>query len=364
MAPQPVCRTTFLLQPYFFDRTTDPMAQVSLDQLRQRFEAMAQRRKHFEWKAEQPGRLARHEVWRHAYLAKPYLIGADDDRLAQRFRDVFINVMEVEQNGKLGPVWLETDEFTQLFTHLLEEYGARSNGLPADLIEAARAPLFRYFEHGAPLGFTMFQGYSTASAPVLVKYGRREFLEPMFRSGVLRLSNAKSYNNASFTDAARDDETRRTFVYPTYKERLKGQSSAVAMKHTIEFGDNDFELPLIFDDYYLFSTCDRIHHRMPTDFNADAAIVIRDPKLFIKRLVSSFLAGHSDWFTMHGKVTYYDPYRDYTKFRVPEMAKHFRYAYQKEFRVAFRPRHRIVTKLEPLFLSIGPMIEYADLLPA
>lgn len=340
------------------------MAHVSRDQLRQRFEAMTQRRKFFEWKVEQPGRLVRHEVWRHAYLARPYLIGADDDVLAQRFCDVFMNVMEVGQDGKLSPVWPETDQPTQLFTHLLEEYGARSSALPAGIVEAARAPLFRYFEHGTPLGFTMFQEYSTPNAPVLVKYGKRKFLEPMFQFGTLQLSNAKSYNNSSFVDAARDDEIRRTFVYPTYKERLKGESSVVAMGRTIEFGDNDFELPLVFDDYYLFSACERIHHRMPTDFDADAAIVIRDPTLFTQRLVSTFLAHHPDWVAMHGKVTYYDPYRDYTKFRMPEMAKHFRYAYQKEFRVAFRPRRRIATQLQPLFLSIGPMTEYADLMPA
>ena len=56
-------------------------------------------------------------------------------------------------------------------------------------------------------------------------------------------------------------------------------------------------------------------------------------------------------------------YRDYSKFKVPEMAKHFGYAYQKEVRVAFRPRRKILTNLEPLFLSIGSMTDYADLVP-
>lgn len=135
------------------------------------------------------------------------------------------------------------------------------------------------------------------------------------------------------------------------------------MGRTIYFGEDDFELPIISDDYYLFSTCERIHHRMPTDFDADAAIVIRDPRLFTKRLVAAFAEHHPDWRALHGSVTYYDPYRDYTKFRAPEMLKHFRYAYQKEFRAAFRPRHGIAGDLAPLFLSIGPMTGYADLLP-
>ncbi|WP_059286944.1 hypothetical protein [Aquitalea magnusonii] len=86
------------------------------------------------------------------------------------------------------------------------------------------------------------------------------------------------------------------------------------------------------------------------------------PILFKQRLISSFLARFPDWIPMEGKVTYYDPYRDYTKFRIPEMAKHFGYAYQKEVRVAFKPRSRVSTNLEPLFLSVGPMNDYADLI--
>jgi len=341
------------------------MAEISSARLRRRFNAMAQRRQCYEWKSEQPGRLARHEVWRHTYLAHPYLIGARDDRVAQRFRDIFLNAMEIEPNGKLGPVpFTRNDIYMQTFTHLLEEYEFRLGGLPPDVVQAAREPLVRYFDRGAPAGFTMFEGYSAPATPVLVKYGQREHLEPMLHSGALRLANAKSYNNPAFLDAARDNETRRTFVYPTYKERMRGESSASVENHTVTFGDDDFEIPLVFNDYYLFSLCECIHHRMVTDFNADAALVIRDPTRFTQALMAAFAARHPDWIGMSGKVVYYDPYRDRTKFRIPEMAKHFRYGYQREFRVAFCPRRKIASKLEPLYLSIGPMADYADLLRA
>lgn len=56
--------------------------------------------------------------------------------------------------------------------------------------------------------------------------------------------------------------------------------------------------------------------------------------------------------SMEGKVTYYDPYRDYKKFTVPHMAKHFGYSYQKEFRIAFRPRYPVSANLEPVYLSL------------
>lgn len=274
-----------------------------------------------------------------------------------------MNVNEIGPNGKIRPVsFTETDEYMQVFTHMLEEYGSRINNIPpADVVQSACVPLNKYFEHGTPIGVTMFARYKVPDTPILVKYGKKQFLEPMIKAGNLRLSNAEYYNNTDFLDAIRDDETTRNFFIPTYKERLAGKSFVDYENHRIEFNDNDIVLPLKVDDYYLFSLCEKIHYRMPTDFSADAAIIIRDPALFTQRLISTFLARFPEWEPLEGKVTYYDPYRDYTKFRIPEMAKHFGYAYQKEIRIAFRSRRSITTKLVPLDLSIGPMTDYADL---
>lgn len=339
------------------------MAKVSVDQIRHRLASIDQRRQYLEWKSGQPDRLARHEVWRHDYLVRPYLIGAPDARVGERFESIFLNVMEVNKNGKLSPVSMfETDEYMQVFTHMLEEYQSRATGAPPDdVVQSARNPLLKYFEHGTPIGVTMFEGYNVPTTPIVVKYGKRQFLESMLQTGELRLANASLYNNAGFLDAVRDDETSRTFFIPTYSERLAGKSNIDFQGHSLEFGDDDIVLPLSFDDYYLFSLCEHIHYRMPTDFEADAAIVIRDPVIFKQRLISTFLARYPDWIPMEGNVIYYDPYRDYAKFSVPHMAKHFGYAYQKEVRIAFRPRSKIATNLEPLFLSIGPMTQYADL---
>lgn len=174
------------------------MGKVTVNQIRQRIEEIERKRQHYEWKSEQPGRLARHEVWRHDYLARPYLIGAPNDQLL---------------------------------------------------------------------------------------------------------------------DAVRDDETSRTFFIPTYKERLAGKTHIHFQGNWMEFGDDDIVLPLVFDDYYLFSLCDQIHYRMPTDFDADAAIIIREPMRFKQRLISAFLARFPDWVPMEGPVTYYDPYRDLAKLR-------------------------------------------------
>lgn len=340
------------------------MATVTVDQIRQRLRAIDERRRHYEWKSEQPGRLCLHEVWRHTYLAYPYLLGAPDERVAERFKAIFMNVNELSAEGKLSLVPMEvTDEYMQAFTHMLEEYGARRNGHPPDeVIADARLPLLKYFEDGTPPGVRMFEGYDVPKTPILVKYGKRQFLERMMECGELRLANAGLYNDAGFLDAVRDDETSRTFFIPTFRERLAGKTHLEIGGHRQPFDDDDIVLPLVFDDYFLFSLCEHVHYRMPTDFRADAAIVIRDPELFKQRLISTFLAKFPDWTPMAGSVIYYDPYRDYTKFRVPEMAKHFGYAYQKEARIVFRPPRKPLVPLEPVQLTIGSMTDYADLL--
>ncbi len=339
------------------------MAKVTVDQIRQRLDAIDGRRRHYEQKSREPGRLRLHEVWRHTYLAHPYLLGAPDERVAERFKSIFMNVNELSGEGKLSLVPMEvTDEYMQVFTHLLEEYGTRRNGHPPDeVIAEARLPLLKYFEDGTPLGVRMFEGYDLPNTPILVKYGQRQFMEPMFERGELRVANAGLYNDAGFLDAVRDDETSRTFFIPTFRERLAGETHLEIAGHRQPFDDDDIVLPLVFDDYFLFSLCEHVHYRMPTDFRADAAIVIRDPELFKQRLISAFLARHSDWKPMAGSVIYYDPYRDYTKFRVPEMAKHFGYAYQKEVRIVFRSPRKLLSPLEPVNLTIGPMKDYADL---
>lgn len=123
-------------------------------------------------------------------------------------------------------------------------------------------------------------------------------------------------------------------------------------------------MPVVAPDYFLFSLCDHIYYRMPTDFSSDAALVIRDPDLFAQRVISSFLARWPDWAAKYGPVTYYDPYRDYTKVRIHEMSKHFGYAYQREVRIALRARRRPSNSLEPEFLDVGPMTDYAELVYA
>lgn len=341
------------------------MAKVSTEDLRSRFARMQPRRIEYEWRSENTiERLKRHEVWRHEYLRDPYLLGATDERLAVRLRDVFINFTELGNNALIGVLPIESSEFPRKFTHLLEEYEVRCGYPPIDVISNARSSLLRYFEDGPPVAVKIFDGYQPPQAPFLVKYGRREFLEPMLTHGRIRICPASYYSDSGHNAAVRDDEISRTFCFPTYEERLKGLDHLPVREHRIPIDDDDIILPIIVNDYFLLSLCDDIYYRMPTDFDADSALVIKDRDRFVQRVISAFLLNRPDWKPIFGPVTYYDPYRDYSAYKIPEMAKHFGYAYQREFRIAFRATQPAKTPLLPEFLEIGPMADFADLLTA
>lgn len=340
---------------------------VTLDQLKERAAWMEARRREIEEKAAgQNGSLALHESWRHEYVSFPYLLGAPDDRVASRFKDVFNNVTELSAKSQIVPLPIGSEHaFMAKFTHLLEEYGIRTGGMPHEAtLREATAPAGKYFSNGEPIAARIFGGYSVPPEPFTVKYGQSQYLEPMLRTGRIRICPASFYNDDNHNAAVKDDEIHRTFFIPTFHERLKGIDHTIVQGFRLEYGDDDLVLPVEAPDYFLLSLCDGIHYRMPTDFDADAALIIRDPLRFAQSVISSFLARYPRWKPHYGPVTYYDPYRDFTKMRVHQMSKHFGYAYQREVRIVMEAYDTPRQPLQPEFLDIGPMDDYAELLSA
>lgn len=76
---------------------------VTSKQLKERAEAMEARWHYFKETADrQKNTLKLHETWRQEYASFPYLLGAPDDRIASRFKDVFINQTELDSSAKVG----------------------------------------------------------------------------------------------------------------------------------------------------------------------------------------------------------------------------------------------------------------------
>jgi hypothetical protein len=100
--------------------------------------------------------------------------------------------------------------------------------------------------------------------------------------------------------------------------------------------------------------------RLLTDFQADAVLIIRKPDLLIRRLKYAAQKVRPELKPWFGPVEYYDPYKAGTEAARIPMLKHFRYAYQNEFRFAWlTPDPNQIW--EPFFVHIGPIRDISDI---
>ena len=115
-------------------------------------------------------------------------------------------------------------------------------------------------------------------------------------------------------------------------------------------------------DYYLYSTCLELDRRMPSDFEADAAVIITDRRRFVHALKKAFKKHFGQSNVESGEVLYCDPFRP-PEINNLEFMKHFAYAYQREFRVVARPISGM-GEPERVMLKLGSMREYSELIAA
>jgi len=334
-------------------------APIDLKELRWRLDYLSERAAEYENRRRQnSGKLPKSDWWRLAYCKYPYLIGATQDEYNERFCDIFLNTTDLTEKGQISPaVGMEDDSyFMQKFTHLLEE-----NRMYVDTIQRGRAPIVDYFANGTPIGVRLFQGARQPSNPILVKYSKREYLEPMLREGRIRISPAAFYDSDGHIASIRDAETHRPIKIPTFRERLAGKTSVMVKGTTLNFNEKDLEINVEVPNYYMFCTSSWIYYRLPSDFNSDAALIIFDPDRFVRTVVSKFLAIEPLWKPVHGNIRYYDPYLETADLKVPEMSKHIRYAYQREHRIAFIRGDYAQREMGHIHLTIGDMRDYATL---
>ena len=336
--------------------------------VKRRYEWFKQRERELEQEAQKnDGQLSRSDCWRYHYYKHPYLLLEKDDVVEERFVDVFSNAVDITVEGKISPAPMMTKEgrFSILFTELLEETGSRGI-LTQDVIANATQQISSYFDGGVPLGVRMFGERTHIKDEWLVKYSKKQYVEEMYKYGRLRIAPASEYAKGSHLKAVKDFETVRGFKLKALEYVLQGKSEISFRGQSLPIENGVVPLKFITNDYYLFSTCTEIDRRMPTDFEADAALIIKDRKAFIELLRAASFKKNSGWEFLEAEVYYYDPYNDIPKDQDLSFWKHFSYAYQKEHRCVFRPKNSPyeATKLEPFFLELGPLDNISEVVVA
>jgi hypothetical protein len=194
-------------------------------------------------------------------------------------------------------------------------------------------------------------------APYLVKYGQRQFLEPMLREGRLRVSPAASYSDPSLNAAIYDDELRADLDLDVFGLTafggIPGMQAAMSSARTAvtrHAGTN----------YYVYCASEAYQTRIAYDFGADAVLIIHDRDRFEARLRTALRRRLPRWKCWTGSVQYYDPLQVHERQVDVISWKHFRFAYQREWRLALLPRRSRAT-LPVLDLRLGSLQDIAEL---
>lgn len=306
------------------------------------------------------GAMKRSQWWELEYFEAPYLAFASDEYLHQRFVDHFHNNMRLNSEGKIVPAEIlggYGDLLFPLFTHMNLEFGIRG-GTPSKTIAAAKAAFEKYFDNGLAKGISLFAGRPETLSGVVVKFSKARFLEVALKTGEIRLTPATFYSNATLNHAMRDTETEREYHIPAFRDSLEGRSTTLFRDYELPIEDGFLKITKSCPEYLLWSGCQDIDRRLADDFDADAALIIKEPDEFAYRVrvaLDSIWPSCPVWY---GPVKYYDPCAASARLERPEQIKHFSYLYQREWRLCGFPNN--VPK-EPITLRIGSLDDIAEL---
>ena len=107
---------------------------------------------------------------------------------------------------------------------------------------------------------------------------------------------------------------------------------------------------------------DKYDYRLIDDFEASSIVLVSDPTTFIKLFLNAIKELFGENYTyMWIPVYYADPFNiEPDRFSV-YFSKHFRYAYQNEYRFLMIPKTKKDICLEPFFVELGSISKIAKL---
>lgn len=300
-----------------------------------------------------------HLRWREQYRRERYMEHLKIEELRQRAGDVMTNLEELTPEGKIGAVAFDGEGrvWGEKWTHVLEEFQLRFGPYPAgwseDVLAHVQHPKVRYAR--LPSEYLAL----ASRRDVLLKFGKRAHMESLFEQGQIRIAPASGYQDPSLNPAVHDDELSFESIAPP------GFTVAVSTKPEGLFvpvgGMRELRMKSTSPtDYFVYCMSFSAQPRLFGDFEADACVVFTNPNEFVARVATAVQPVLPGYAHAHGKVSYADPHFYHGR-PVIAMTKHFRFAYQREFRLIWVPP---ATRMEltPFCITVGGLKEIARLI--
>lgn len=333
---------------------------------KRRYEWFSQKLSVLEKRAsENGGKLSKEEVWRAKYCVNPYMLLEPDGVIIERFNDIFTNCLDLSVEGKIipTPMMKNNERLAKFLTQIIEETNLRGI-LHRGSMQPAYEQINSYFVNGTPPGARMFKDFPSLPKNHLFKFSKKEFVDDMYNYGRFRISPASYYSKGSHLRAVKDLETQRNYKVKAIHEAMKGLDSIEVHGHKVNIVNGVIPLNFYLDDYFLFSTCNEVSRRMPTDFEADSVLVIKNKGVFISRLKKELLISYPGWEFLERDVYYYDSYNNHPEDTDQEFYKHISYSYQREHRCIIRPKYvgQKHENLSPFFVELGPLGDICEVI--
>lgn len=282
------------------------------------------------------------------------------EELVDRTKDVLANMTTLTEKGQLGLHGL--DEVGQywmiIWTQVLEEFVLRYGPYPNGFTDGALkdAPIVNTTYPEPPSSKIAIDEIGGIKPNQLYKFGQYEHLIEMIKRGRIRIAPASCYSDPSLNKAIRDDEL---------SIQVQKRADRISIKN-IEgekipaFGSVRYKLTSN-TNYFVHCFAAGYTYREFNDFEANACVVISEPRTLFKRMMRAARKALPDFDGFASHVKYIDPMNCEPESVDIFFAKHFKYSYQNEVRVIWLPNNPI-DNLDPFFIEIGGMEKYAKLI--
>src|ERR1022692_2159527 len=175
-------------------------------------------------------RQSRQHIWQLQYREQRYARHLSQPELDRRIRDIVLNLLTATIGGigfratEIAPdeianestVWLEKA------AHMLEEMELRHGPFPAGFTRDTlhKEPLPDFASELAAKAAQRLAAIDIGPDEVLIKYGKRQYMESLYDSGALRIQPATNFADTNHNEAIQDDELNLALAYAVSREEL------------------------------------------------------------------------------------------------------------------------------------------------
>lgn len=296
-----------------------------------------------------------------AYEAAPYLRNAHDEALKKRHESICGNLWEPNSSGEAE---LRHDAGERAY------WTKRLTGVRSEMHRRGQLSEVGYDEATLLAGNTLpstiikaIDGLKLPRKKFLVRFSSAQYTRDALERGSFLIKPAGTYKTDSSLNAAQADDELSHFAV-TAERKLKMQlhgylpgedpSQARPIHHT----PLEMFHYMNTSNFYVLCMADAFNPRMFVDFKADAALIIKDPNEFSRRIGRAFLRQLPGSIPKEASVSYYDPYTIQRENLKPGFSKNFSYAYQDEYRMLWWPGPT-ASPLTPISVEAGDLSDIA-----